>query len=408
MKQFQTIIFTLLLAVLASLAQAGESKRGFFEANLSGGGRIVFFVQANHSLSAYIFNVAGQQASFAGGPITDNGTFNLTTSANQSLTGTVTSSSVTATFLGQNITANRVPAFGPTDDLAGRYTATARSSAGAALDVKIVIDSQGNIFLVTKQGSTVLGGFGQVTILPDASPTPSPSPSASPSPSPSATPRFDNDDDDDDDDDNRGPGSGNSGRRRHGSEDDDEAEDHQEDGNDRGVRATFTVTFVTGQVVTGNLVLSHQTLIGDFTFNGVTFNFRTGRQAAANRLANISTRGFVNTGQGQLIGGFIITGGPKTVIIRALGPSLAQQGVSPALANPTLQLFDRNTLLRENDDWQSAANANQLSTSGLAPGNANEAALLIRLEPGAYTTIVSGANNGTGIALVEVYEVGHD
>ena len=127
------------------------------------------------------------------------------------------------------------------------------------------------------------------------------------------------------------------------------------------------VNFVTGEVVNGHLMFSHGTLLGDLTLNGVTYRFRAPQQSSANHLANIATRGFVNTGQGQLIGGFIITGGPKLVIIRAIGPALADRGVSPALADPFLQLFNGSTLVRENDNWQSAANANDLIASASRP-----------------------------------------
>jgi hypothetical protein len=417
MKQLlnKTIQLCALLVAFAITSHAEESKRGFYEGALAGGGKVVFFVQGNHSLSAYLFDVAGQQASFAGGPIADDGTFALTTSAAQPLNGTLTSGQVNATYLGQSVTADLTPVFGPTDDFTGRFTATAESATGESLDVKVVIDSQKNIFLVTKQGDTVLGGFGIVTVTPSASPSPSPSatphaarssatpssggtddPSPTPSPSPSATPGDDNGGDDANDD---------HGGRGHGSEDSDEAEDHHEDRNAHAFNATFTVTFVTGQTVTGHLVFSDDLLIGDLTVNGVVYNFRAAQQASSNHLANISTRGFVNTGQGQLIGGFIITGGPKMVIIRAVGPSLAASGVSPALQDPVLQLFNGETLVRENDNWQSAENVAQLNASGVAPKNPNESAIMIRLEPGFYTTVLSGANSTTGIALVEVYEV---
>jgi hypothetical protein len=125
-------------------------------------------------------------------------------------------------------------------------------------------------------------------------------------------------------------------------------------------------------------------------------------------MANISTRGLVGTGQGQLIGGFIITGGPKLVMIRAMGPSLAAAGVSPALANPSVALYAKGTQLASNDDWKTNANAADITASGIAPNDDLEAALLIRLEPGAYTTIVSGVGGTTGIGLVEVYEIGSD
>ena len=98
----------------------------------------------------------------------------------------------------------------------------------------------------------------------------------------------------------------------------------------------------------------------------MTYFFRAPQESSENHLANISTRGFVSTGQGQLIGGFIITGGPKLVLIRALGPSLAA-GVSPVLENPVLQLFSGATQLRSNDDWQSASNSDDVIATALPP-----------------------------------------
>lgn len=433
MKQLlkHTVQLCALLVAFAVTSHAEESKRGFYEGSLAGGGKIVFFVQANHSLSAYLFDTAGRQASFAGGPVNDAGAFTLTTSANLALTGTVAQANVTASYLGQTITATPAAVFGPSDRFAGRFTTTAANSSGTSVDVKVVIDSQNNIFLVTKQGSTVLGGFGKVTVTPkaspspspsatpsptphaataqsgggdDPSPTPSPSPSASASPSPGASPSPSASPSPDD----HGGTSGRDDRREHGSEDEDEAEDHHEDANAEAFNATFTMTFVTGETVTGNLVFSHGLLLGDFTLNGTVFNFRAPQQSTSNHLANIATRGLVGTGQGQLIGGFIITGGPKIVIIRAIGPTLADQGVSPALADPKLQLFNGSTLVRENDNWQAAANASDIIATGVAPKNANESAILIRLEPGFYTTVLSGVNDTTGISLVEVYELDRD
>ena len=210
----------------------------------------------------------------------------------------------------------------------------------------------------------------------------------------------DHDGDDDDDCDNSGPGNCH--------EDEDEREDHRLDDNDDRVSATFTLTFVTGETVTGHLTSSHGLLIGDFTLNGVVFRFRAPQESTDNRLANIATRGFVNTGQGQLIGGFIIRGGPKLVLVRAMGPSLSAAGVNPVLADPQIKLFDGSTLLRQNNDWQSATNASEITATTIAPGNAKEAAILMRLEPGSYTTVVDGADGGTGIALVEVYEFDRD
>jgi glucose/arabinose dehydrogenase len=131
-------------------------------------------------------------------------------------------------------------------------------------------------------------------------------------------------------------------------------------------------------------------------------------QAADSRLANISTRAFVGTGPDVLIGGFI-TGnriGATRIAVRALGPSLAQFGITNPLPDPRLQVFDQNgTLLASNDNWQSDANQAGLITSyGLALPNNLESAIAISLAPGAYTAIVSGKSNQTGVALVEVYD----
>ena len=392
MKQWITksIQVCALLVALAVTSFAEESKRGFFEGNLAGGGRVVFFVQGNHALSTYVFDVAGHQAAFGGATVADNGTFTLTLTPSGTITGTVSPASVTATLLGQTITANRVGTFGEGEHFGGRFSATATSSTGTSFDVKFVVDAQKNIFMIAKQGATVLGGFGTITVT---TPTPTPTPT------PSANSADDHGNDD---------GCDNSGLGSCEDEDQDEREDHHLDPEDRSFSATFTLTFVTGETVTGHLTISHGLLLGDFTLNGVVFHFRAPQESSENRMANISTRGFVNTGQGQLIGGFIIRGGPKLVLIRALGPSLAAAGVNPALADPQLRLFQNNTLLRQNDNWQSAANSTEIIATTIPPTNGKEAAILIRLEPGNYTTVVDGADNGTGIALVEVYEIDRD
>jgi hypothetical protein len=125
-------------------------------------------------------------------------------------------------------------------------------------------------------------------------------------------------------------------------------------------------------------------------------------------LSGISTRGQVLTGDGVMIGGFVITGtAPQTVIVRARGPSLAQAGVANALANPSLQLIRAadQTVVGSNDDWGSAANAAQVAASGYAPGDPHEAALLVTLPPGAYTALVSGSGGVTGVGIVEVLTI---
>jgi hypothetical protein len=102
-------------------------------------------------------------------------------------------------------------------------------------------------------------------------------------------------------------------------------------------------------------------------------------------LINISTRANVQTGFNVMIGGFVIQGsGTQTVVIRALGPSLANYGVSGALSNPKMDLvrISDNTTIATNDDWQSAPNAAQIQSSGFAPAHPLESAIMMTLPPG--------------------------
>lgn len=132
-------------------------------------------------------------------------------------------------------------------------------------------------------------------------------------------------------------------------------------------------------------------------------------QAADSQLANLSTRGFVRTGNNVMIGGFILGGGTgdSRVAIRGLGPSLSQSGLSNLLLNPTLELRDSNgTLLVANDNWQNdPASAAALTANGLGLQHHLEAGIFITLPPGAFTAILAGQNNGIGIGLVEVYNI---
>ncbi len=135
-----------------------------------------------------------------------------------------------------------------------------------------------------------------------------------------------------------------------------------------------------------------------------------GGSPAAGRLANLSTRMGVLTGNDVMIGGFVVGGTTgKTLVVRARGPSLAAFGVANALGNPTLRLVrssDQATVAT-NDDWQSASNAAQVSASGFAPSDSRESAILVTLPPGAYTAVVSGAGGTSGVGMVEVFEVDH-
>jgi hypothetical protein len=133
------------------------------------------------------------------------------------------------------------------------------------------------------------------------------------------------------------------------------------------------------------------------------------------RLANISTRGRVGAGDDVMIAGFIVQGSaPKRVIVRAAGPSLTQFGVPDALANPRLELHDNSSTIGMNDDWQTTQiggvitsdQVAEIQNSGLPPSDPAESAVIATLAPGSYTVIVQGANSGTGVGIVEVYDLG--
>ncbi len=139
----------------------------------------------------------------------------------------------------------------------------------------------------------------------------------------------------------------------------------------------------------------------------VTRNYIARLETVTVQLGNISTRAFVQTGDNVMIGGFIITGsGQKKVIVRAIGPSLINYGITNPLQNPTLELHDHTgVVIAFNDNWMDAPNKQEIIDRGLAPTNNLESAILTSLNPGNYTAIVRGVNNGTGIALVEGYDL---
>ena len=122
---------------------------------------------------------------------------------------------------------------------------------------------------------------------------------------------------------------------------------------------------------------------------------------------NLSTRGLVGIGDNVLIGGFIVTGTePKTIVLRALGPSLSGFGLSDVLRDPVLRVYDSSgTLIATNDNWQSDVNHFVVEANGLAPANPLESAIVRTLAPGAYTVIVTGKNPTPGIGLVELYDI---
>lgn len=126
--------------------------------------------------------------------------------------------------------------------------------------------------------------------------------------------------------------------------------------------------------------------------------------AGGAQLVNISTRGRIGVGEEALIGGLIVTGSVgKRVIIRALGPSIT--GVAGTLGDPTLEVRDgAGTLVGENNNWQDQQRDEIIGT-GVPPSNGLEAALVVTLAPGSYTAVVRGVSDGTGVGLVEVFDL---
>lgn len=131
--------------------------------------------------------------------------------------------------------------------------------------------------------------------------------------------------------------------------------------------------------------------------------------SSVSRLANLSTRGFVQLNDNAMIGGFIVgpsTAGPTNVVVRGLGPSLENK-VQGTLDDPTLALHDSNgTLIEQNDNWKQSPGADSIQAAKLAPARAAESAIFgANLAPGAYTAILRGKAEATGVGLVEIYDV---
>jgi CSLREA domain-containing protein len=124
-------------------------------------------------------------------------------------------------------------------------------------------------------------------------------------------------------------------------------------------------------------------------------------RAVNSKLANISTRGVVQTADNAMIGGFIVLNGTQKVIVRAIGPSLPVTG---ALQDPFLELHDKNgAVLQSNDNWKTGGQQAEIIATTVAPTNERESAIVRTLTPGNYTGVVRGVNETTGVALVEVF-----
>ena len=129
------------------------------------------------------------------------------------------------------------------------------------------------------------------------------------------------------------------------------------------------------------------------------------------RLLNVSSRGVVGAGADALIGGFVVAGNtPQRVLVRAVGPALQGFGVQGALADPRLSVYRGSTVVAENDNWGGAdvaalVAAQQAVGAFPLPAGSKDAVLYLTLAPGAYTAQVTGVGAGTGVALVEIYQI---
>lgn len=159
--------------------------------------------------------------------------------------------------------------------------------------------------------------------------------------------------------------------------------------------------------------------IENTAFFTAQYRLRTDIAAGTGTLINVATRAYVGTGEQVLIGGFVVEGRePKQLLIRAAGPALGAFGVTDALVDPVLRIYSGGTLAAENDNWSAPTGAGRAAAAGeiasaaararafsFAAGS-TDAAVLVTLTAGAYTAVVEGARNTTGVGLIEAYDVG--
>ncbi len=151
----------------------------------------------------------------------------------------------------------------------------------------------------------------------------------------------------------------------------------------------------------------HPTTAAHYRLALTAFNSIVSPPPSPSKALNISTRMFVDTGERAAVAGFIVTGDiTKKVMIRGIGPSLSGSGVPTPLANPTVTLFDASgNVVQTNDDWKNSPDSAEIMSSGLAPSNDLESAIIATLAPGQYTAQLTGNGGGTGNGVVEVYDL---
>lgn len=336
--------------LLATFARAEVSYRGFYSGTLATGGHIGFYVTANDDVTIIVvdplsnsFGASNNLKLDAAGGFTAS--YSIATITGQiAADGNVTGN---VAPIGLSFTAHRSLATGTTAAYDGFYQGWIFDPNNRLLTLGLAVSADGQLFAFIQDGPTVVdAGYGTI----DA-------------------------------------------------------------------RGIFSWRDSAGRVSSGSIITTAGGLAwnGRFSKTGVgSYTFVAARKTAAHKLINIATRGRVEAGDGALIAGFVIEGGAKTILIRGVGPGLTQLGVPDALADPILTLFEGADSIAANNDWNQAAPttsaaeirdaSNRVGAFTLAE-NSRDAVLLLRLEPGSYTARLSGAANGTGIGLIEVYEV---
>jgi hypothetical protein len=360
MKSWKTILLSAaaFLTAAAGQASAQVSLRGVYTTSVDSTLTAVLAVHDNNHVDAFLFDTGQEIVGKANVVIDSSGTFTIGNEIGYAVTGTLTATGASAQITG-SVSGGSLPApvaftaprsvwFGVNDTsgsvINGRFSGKVTNLAGGhATNLTLIVDANDNLYLIHEIAPGVFaGGVGTVT-----------------------------------------PNSDDTG-------------------------GTFAFTSVRGNAGSGTFTTNAFTMAGSLDYDGGTYDFTAFRDAAANRLGNVSTRGFVGTGQNVLIGGFVVTGGPKLVLIRVLGPGLANFGITQPLMDPVVTLHSGGGILETNAGWQSQSNpavTAEIQATHLAPPDAGDDAILIQLEPGPYTTVVSGASGDTGTALVEVYEV---
>ena len=361
MKSWKSSLFALLSFVSAglSLASAQVSLRGIYTVSVNTTLTAVIAVHDDNNLDAFLFDTGQQLVGKATTTIDASGNFSIADEIGYGVTGNLAATGASSAITGSvtnpgwttpvPFTAPRSAWFGVNNSdgssvINGRFSGKATNEASAGTSNLTMIIDVNNNLYLIHEVSSGVFSGGIGTVVPNAGDT----------------------------------------------------------------GGTFTFESVKGHQGSGTFTTNAFTMSGTYTYENGTFDYAVFRDAAANRLGNVSTRGFVGTGQNVLIGGFVISGGPKLVLIRVLGPGLAQYGITQPIGDPSVSLYSGQTLIQSNTGWQSQSSAtlvSEIQATRLSPPSTGDDAILVQLQPGSYTTVVEGASGDTGTGLVEVYEV---